>query len=89
MLGTYGDRYTIRVENRTGRRVEAVVTRRRPRRVSGRVGDYVGERGYLIDPYDQVMIEGFRQNFDEVAAFRFVSPARATRHAWARRRTSA
>jgi hypothetical protein len=74
VLGTYGERYDIRVENRTGRRVEAVVTVDGRDVVSGRVGDYAGERGYIIDAYDQVMIAGFRQNFDQVAAFRFVTP---------------
>ena len=74
VLGTYGERYTIRVENRTARRVEAVVSVDGRDVISGRVGDYVRERGYLIDPYDQLVIEGFRQNFEQVAAFRFTSP---------------
>ena len=74
VLGSYGARYNIRVENQTGRRVEAVVTVDGRDVVSGRVGDYVGERGYIIDPYGQVLIEGFRQSYREVAAFRFVSP---------------
>ena len=74
VLGTYGERYTLRVENRTARRVEAVVSVDGRDVVSGRVGDYVRERGYLIDPYDRLLIEGFRQNFEQVAAFRFTSP---------------
>ena len=77
VLGAYGERYNIRVENRTGRRVEAVVTVDGRDVVSGRVGDFVGERGYIIDPYDQVVIEGFRQNYDQVAAFRFVTPGQS------------
>jgi hypothetical protein len=74
VLGTYGERYTIRVENRTGRRVEAVVSVDGRDVVSGHVGDYVRERGYLIDPYDRLVIEGFRQSWEQVAAFRFTSP---------------
>jgi hypothetical protein len=77
VLGSYGERYNIRVENRTGRRVEAVVTVDGRDVVSGRVGDYVGERGYLIDPHDQVLIEGFRESFEQVAAFRFVTPGQS------------
>jgi hypothetical protein len=77
VLGSYGDRYNIRVENQTGRRVEAVVTVDGRDVVSGRVGDYVGERGYIIDPYGQVLIEGFRQTYQQVAAFRFVSPGQS------------
>lgn len=75
VLGQYGDRYTIRVHNRTGRRVEAVVSVDGRDVVSGRIGDFVRERGYLVDAYDDVVIEGFRQSTSEVAAFRFTSPS--------------
>jgi hypothetical protein len=74
VLGRYGERYDIRVENRTARRVEAVVTVDGRDVISGTVGDYVHARGYLIDAYDDLRIEGFRQSWDEVAAFRFTSP---------------
>jgi hypothetical protein len=74
VLGAWGERYVIRIENRTGRRVEAVVSVDGRDAVSGRVGDYVRERGYLINPWDEVVIEGFRKSFDEVAAFRFSDP---------------
>jgi hypothetical protein len=74
VLGRYGERYDVRVENRTGRRIEAVVTVDGRDVISGAVGDYVHARGYLIDAYDDVRIEGFRQSWDEVAAFRFTSP---------------
>jgi hypothetical protein len=74
VLGTYGERYTIRVENRTGRRVEAVMSVDGRDVISGQVGDYVGQRGYLIDPYGRLVVEGFRQNHQEVAAFRFTHP---------------
>ena len=33
--------------------------------------DYVAQRGYLIEPWGSLLVEGFRRNFDEVAAFRF------------------
>lgn len=75
VMGRYGERYDIHVHNRTGRRVEAVVTVDGRDVVSGRVGDFVGERGYLIDAYDTVTISGFRQTTDAVAAFRFSSPS--------------
>jgi hypothetical protein len=74
VMGRFGERYNVRVENHTGRRVEAVVTVDGRDVVSGSVGDFVHERGYLIDAYDQVLIEGFRQNWSEVAAFRFTNP---------------
>jgi hypothetical protein len=74
VMGRYGDRYNIRVRNQTGRRIEAVVTVDGRDVVSGSVGDFVGERGYLVGAYDEVVIEGFRQSWESVAAFRFTSP---------------
>ena len=74
VLGGLGERYNLRVRNHTGRRVEAVITVDGRDVISGGVGDFTGERGYLIDAYGEVVVEGFRRNFDEVAAFRFSSP---------------
>lgn len=74
VLGQYGDRYNIRVRNQTGQRIEAVVTVDGRDVVSGKVGDFVGERGYLVNAYDELVIEGFRQNWEAVAAFRFTNP---------------
>jgi hypothetical protein len=74
VLGRFGQRYDIRVENRTGQRVEAVVTVDGRDVISGQVGDFVGARGYLIEAYDELVIQGFRQSSSEVAAFRFTSP---------------
>ena len=74
VLGRFGERYDIRVENRTGQRVEAVVTVDGRDVIGGRVGDFVNARGYLIEAYDHLVIEGFRQSESAVAAFRFTSP---------------
>jgi len=74
VLGGMGDRYNLRVRNHSGRRVEAVITVDGRDVISGSVGDYASERGYLIEAYGEVVVEGFRQNFQEVAAFRFSSP---------------
>jgi len=73
VLGDEGERYNVRVENPTGERVEAVVTVDGRDAISGEVGDYVAQRGYLIEPWGSVVIEGFRRSLDEVAAFRFSS----------------
>jgi len=75
VLGSYGDRYNIRVRNHTGSRIEAVVSVDGRDAVSGKVGDYVEQRGYIIKPYGSVLIEGFRQSLSEVATFRFTDPA--------------
>ncbi|HEX2675952.1 MAG TPA: hypothetical protein VHM19_04915 [Polyangiales bacterium] len=74
VLGGYGQRYNVRVINQTGARVEAVISVDGRDVVSGRVGDFVGERGYVIEPWGMLKVEGFRRSYDEVAAFRFSSP---------------
>jgi hypothetical protein len=71
VLGEPGDRYNIRVQNPTAERVEVVVTVDGRDAISGDVGDYVAERGYLIEPWGSLLIEGFRRSLEEVAAFRF------------------
>jgi|JI10StandDraft_1071094.scaffolds.fasta_scaffold103335_4 hypothetical protein len=73
VLGSYGQRYNVRVVNRTGERVEAVITVDGRDAISGENGSF-RQRGYVLDPYGSVTVEGFRQNLSEVAAFRFTSP---------------
>ncbi|MFN3199789.1 MAG: hypothetical protein ACE366_15410 [Bradymonadia bacterium] len=74
VLGAHGDRYNVRVTNHTGRRIEAVVTVDGRDAISGDLGDFKRQRGYLIDPHDSIVIEGFRRSLSDVAAFRFTSP---------------
>jgi hypothetical protein len=73
-MGRYGRRYNVRITNHSDRRVEAVVSVDGRDVISGRPGNYKDQRGYLVDPYDSVLIEGFRTSESEVAAFRFTSP---------------
>ena len=42
--------------------------------MSGQPADYVNQRGYVIPAYGSLLVEGFRRNLKEVAAFRFTSP---------------
>ncbi|MDD5308797.1 MAG: hypothetical protein PHU25_15895 [Deltaproteobacteria bacterium] len=69
--GIRGARYAIRVFNHTGERVEAVLTVDGRDVVSGRRGNFRTQRGYIIDPYGSVLIDGFRTSLRGVAAFRF------------------
>lgn len=71
VLGEPGDRYNVRVHNPTAERVEVVLTVDGRDAISGDVGDYVAQRGYLIEPWGSLLVEGFRRSLDEVAAFRF------------------
>jgi hypothetical protein len=77
LLGQVGARYTLRVFNRSPRRVEAVVSVDGRDVIDGRPADYRSKRGYLIPAWGSVDIEGWRTSHAEVAAFRFSSVARS------------
>lgn len=70
--GRLDERYTIRVTNPTGRRVEAVVSVDGLDVVDGEAGD-LDKRGYIVPAYGEVRIEGFRTSLSDVATFRFSS----------------
>ena len=69
--GVRGQRYAIRVFNRSSERVEAVVTVDGRNVVSGQNGDYRTQRGYVINPWDSVLIEGFRRAYSDGAEVTF------------------
>lgn len=75
VMGQLGERYTLRVVNHTGRRIEAVVSVDGRDVVDGRAAEYRGKRGYLVPAYGQVDIEGWRLSNAQVAAFRFSAVA--------------
>jgi hypothetical protein len=72
VAGEHGRRYVIEVANKTSSRFEAVVAVDGLDVVDGQPGSF-SKRGYLIHPFATVEIDGFRQNMDEVASFRFGS----------------
>jgi hypothetical protein len=73
-LGREGQRYNVRVHNRSGRRIEAVVSVDGRDVLTGQPGDFKHQRGYIVPAYSSVVIDGFRQSLDSVAAFRFTAP---------------
>ena len=70
--GNSGERYIIRITNPTARRVEAVVTVDGLDVIDGEDGD-LHKRGYVVPPYGEVRVEGFRTSQADVATFRFNS----------------
>ena len=72
VMGNDNERYTIRVSNPTGNRVEAVVSVDGLDVVDGEDGD-LKKRGYIVPAYGEVRIEGFRTSLADVATFRFSS----------------
>jgi hypothetical protein len=73
VLGQLGARYTLRVANHSGRRVEAVVSVDGRDVIDGRPADFRGKRGYLIPAWGSVDIDGWRISQNQAAAFRFSS----------------
>jgi len=71
LLGRHGDRYELWLANRTDRRIEAVVSVDGRDVVTGREADYLEDRGYIIDPGEELRIAGFRKSLSGVAAFEF------------------
>jgi hypothetical protein len=71
-LGSDGDRYIVRVDNRSPVRIEAVATVDGLDVIDGQDGS-LHKRGYVIAPYDTLDIEGFRESEGSVRAFRFGS----------------
>lgn len=75
VLGYMGERYRVRILNRSGERVEAVLSVDGRDAVSGGVGDYGEQRGYIVPPHGSIVVDGFRQSLDRVARFRFSDPS--------------
>jgi hypothetical protein len=74
VLGRHGARYTLRVLNRSDRRIEAVVTVDGLDVVDGKRGD-LGKRGYLVPAWGSIDIDGWRLSEHQAAAFRFSTVA--------------
>ena len=70
ILGADGDRYRLVVRNGTGVRFEIVASVDGLDVIDGQPAD-PSRRGYILDPYGVLVIDGFRQSSDQVAAFRF------------------
>lgn len=73
VAGEQGQRYAIRIRNNTARRVEVVASVDGRDVVSGRIADFARDRGYVVEPFGTVVIDGFRTSLQDVAAFRFSS----------------
>jgi len=75
VMGQLGERYTLRILNHTGRRIEAVASVDGRDVVDGHAADFRNKRGYLVPAWGVVDIDGWRLTRAQVAAFRFSSVA--------------
>lgn len=72
VAGEPGHQYEVRVRNRMQQRVLAVTSVDGVNVVSGETAA-THQRGYVIDSWSSVQIEGWRKSLDEVATFYFTS----------------
>ena len=70
IVGADGERYKIVVRNATTARFEVVASVDGLDVVDGKPAD-PDRRGYIVDPHDTLVIDGFRTSSADVAAFRF------------------
>ena len=70
VAGSDGERYVIQIENHTGNRFEAVATVDGLDVLDGQGGSFT-KRGYLVNAWSTLEIDGFRRSQAAVAAFRF------------------
>lgn len=71
--GREDEGYVVRLTNHTPNRYEAVVTVDGRDVVSGELGRPAKQRGYVLEPYETLVIDGYRRSLDEVASFYFAS----------------
>lgn len=76
VAGRSGERYELIYTNRSNRYYEVVATVDGLDVLSGKPGSIKSD-GYLLRPGERLVIDGFRKNDREVAAFRFSSKDRA------------
>jgi hypothetical protein len=72
VLGSPGQRYLLRIRNRSAHRVEVVASVDGRDVVDGRPAAWE-KRGYLVEPWGVATVDGFRLSGSAVAAFRFGS----------------
>ncbi len=70
VVGHDGERYSLRIRNNSPERFEIVASVDGLDVVDGRSAA-LGKRGYLIDAWGSLELEGFRRSQSEVATFRF------------------
>lgn len=74
LTGVVGERYSLRFKNESTRRYEVVVSVDGLDVINGRAAQYANA-GYILEPGQELVIDGFRTSPSSVAAFRFGNAA--------------
>lgn len=72
VAGNPGNRYAVRLRNRTGGRLLAVLSVDGVNVVTGETAS-PGQSGYVLGPYESAEIAGWRKSLNDVAQFYFTS----------------
>ncbi|HET6604129.1 MAG TPA: hypothetical protein VFG21_07935 [Xanthomonadaceae bacterium] len=72
VAGVPGHRYALRLSNRSGGRVLAVLSVDGVNAVSGETAR-ADQTGYVLDPWQSIEIDGWRKSLAEIAAFEFTA----------------
>ena len=72
VMGNINSRYSILLQNHSAARLEVVLSVDGLDVMDGKSAS-LNKRGYLIDPFGSLKVDGFRQSDNTVAAFRFSS----------------
>ena len=72
VAGQPGREYQVRIRNRSGRNLLAVVSVDGVNAISGETADW-SQSGYLLGPHQSYGVQGWRKSLDRVAAFYFTS----------------
>ncbi|MCB1575406.1 MAG: hypothetical protein KDI80_15650, partial [Xanthomonadales bacterium] len=72
VAGKPGHRYAVRMVNRTGGRLLAVLSVDGVNAVSGETAN-ANQSGYVLGPWESTEINGWRKNLNEIAQFNFTA----------------
>ena len=72
VAGNPGDRYAVRLVNRTGERVLVVLSVDGVNAVSGETAA-ANQSGYVLDPWERTEIAGWRKSLSDIAQFYFTA----------------
>lgn len=72
VAGNPGDRYGVRLVNRTGQRVLVVLSVDGVNAVSGETAA-PNQSGYVLDPWERTEVAGWRKSLSEIAQFYFTA----------------
>lgn len=76
IAGKVNKEYNIRIKNKSYYKIETVVSVDGRDVITGEIGN-ASNHGYIINPFSEILIKGFRKSLENVAAFKFSVPSKS------------